>query len=310
MEINRDTEEQLLSDLEPTRRPVVEAVEDVLFHVRPVLGRGHVRVIDYMGDDAAIVQAARVSYGKGTKGVNTDRGLIRYLVRNRHTTPLEMAEIKFHIKAPIFVARQWLRHRMSSTNEYSGRYSILDRDFYVPEPSMIAEQSATNKQGRGSTLLHGDQLRAARQLTAAARTAFDVYGDLINDESDPHHEPERPGIAREIARTALPLSTFTQWYWKIDLHNLLHFLSLRMDDHAQYEIRVYAEAIAEIVQRWVPLTWEAFEDYRLRGVTLSRQEWHILLGHLDRDALNLRLNVGSCDLTAREVKELQSKLDR
>jgi thymidylate synthase (FAD) len=308
MENEHEIEDLLLAEPQPSRRPCVNQVEDLLFDVRPVLGNGHVRVIDYMGDDAAIVQAARVSYGKGTKGVSNDRNLIRYLMRHRHTTPFEMCEIKLHIKAPIFVARQWLRHRMSSTNEYSARYSILDRQFYVPEPGCISGQSAQNKQGRGDSLLPGDQLRAQRKMAASATAAFDVYEDLINDESGLMHLKSAPSVSREIARTVLPVSTFTQWYWKIDLHNLLHFLSLRMDDHAQYEIRLYAEAIAEVVQRWVPLTWEAFEDYRLRGVTLSRQEWEEIKNHLDMDRLRLRLACGSSQLSGREVKELQSKL--
>lgn len=308
MGIENDVEEQLLEDPTPTRRATVANTEDDLFLVRPVLGTGHLRVVDYMGDDAAIVQAARVSYGKGTKGVSTDRGLIRYLMRHNHTTPLEMCEMKFHVKAPIFVARQWVRHRMSSTNEYSARYSILDREFYVPSPENIQAQATNNKQGRGADLSSRDRHRAAYALSNVASAAFDVYDDLITDVSDGTN-PEKPGLSREIARTCLPLSTYTQWYWKIDLHNLLHFLRLRMDRHAQYEIRVYAEEIAHVVQRWVPLTWEAFEDYQLKGIHLSRHEWATIRKFLDNDALSLHLNVGApAGLSVGEVKELQTKL--
>ena len=310
MGIENDVEEQLLAEPSATLRATVTATEDDLFVVRPVLGLGHLRVVDYMGNDTAIVQAARVSYGKGTKGVSTDRGLIRYLMRHNHTTPLEMCEMKFHVKAPIFVARQWVRHRMSSTNEYSARYSILDREFYVPSPENIQTQATNNKQGRGADLSSRDRHRAAYALSNVASSAFDVYDDLITDVSEGTN-PEKPGLSREIARTCLPLSTYTQWYWKIDLHNLLHFLRLRMDRHAQYEIRVYAEEIAHIVQRWVPLTWEAFEDYQLHSVRLSRHEWEVVRRFLDNDALSLHLNVGSpAGLSAGEVKELQSKLMR
>ena len=311
MGIEDDVEELLLTPESATRRATVSATEDDLFVLRPVLGNGHVRVVDYMGDDAAIVQAARVSYGKGTKGISSDRGLIRYLLRHKHTSPLEMCEMKFHIKAPIFVARQWLRPRMSSTNEYSARYSILDREFYVPRPEDIHAQATINKQGRGAALSPGDQRRASRKLTAVATASFDVYDELLNDVSSVGHDPQRAGVSREIARTCLPLSAYTQWYWKIDLHNLLHFLRLRLDPHAQYEIRVYAEEIAHVVQRWVPLAWEAFEDYHLHGQTLSRMEWEVVKRFLHIDALRLHLSIGDVKgLSAGEVKELQSKLGK
>lgn len=230
-----------------------------------VLDKGFVRVIDTMGDDSAIVQAARVSYGDGTKSVREDRGLIRYLMRHWHTSPFEMCEIKFHIKAPIFVARQWLRHRMASVNEYSARYSVVRDEFYTPEAGVVARQSSVNHQGRGETLPREDAERIVAEIGGEAARNYDLYESLILEDGG-------PGVARELARVALPLSTYTEFYWKIDLHNLLHFLRLRADPHAQYEIRVFAEAILDVVKRWVPHTHEAFVDYRLRSVQLSRME--------------------------------------
>ncbi len=244
-----------------TRRATVPALEERLYTAVPLLDHGFVRVIDYMGDDAAIVQAARVSYGKGTKKLRQDRGLIRYLMRHRHTTPLEMAELKLHVKLPIFVARQWIRHRTANVNEYSARYSVLDREFYLPAPEDLAVQSASNRQGRGEVLTAEQAAEVLAILRRDATQAYDTYESLMEDHS----------LARELARMDLTLNYYTQWYWKIDLHNLLHFLSLRMDHHAQYEIRVYADAIADFVKDWVPFTWEAFSDYRLGGRSVSRQ---------------------------------------
>jgi thymidylate synthase (FAD) len=212
-----------------------------------------------MGDDGAVVQAARVSYGKGTRKSSDDRGLIRYLMRHRHTTPFEMAELKLHVKLPIFVARQWIRHRMSSVNEYSARYSVLDREFYLPRPEDLAVQSRDNKQGRGQVLSPEQSSHVLSLLRRDAENAYESYERLMGEFD----------LARELARMDLPVNYYTQWYWKIDLHNLLHFLSLRMDRHAQYEIRVYGEAIGKIVATWVPLCWEAFVDYRLSGASLS-----------------------------------------
>jgi thymidylate synthase (FAD) len=249
----------------PTRRPSAEGIEALLYNAIPLLDHGFVRVVDYMGDDAAIVQAARVSYGRGTRAARDDRGLIRYLMRHWHSTPFEMCEIKLHVKLPIFVARQWIRHRTANVNEYSARYSILDREFYTPAPDHLAAQSSSNRQGRGETLEGEHAERALRLLRAEAERAFDAYDSLLGGEE------AEPGLARELARMALPLSTYTQWYWKVDLHNLLHFLRLRADPHAQYEIRVYADAICDIVRAWVPHAWEAFEDYRLGAVTFSKQ---------------------------------------
>ena len=254
--------ESARAETRPTRRAVAEGMERHLFEAVPVLDHGFVRVVDYMGDDAAIVQAARVSYGRGTKSVQNDAGLIRYLMRHWHSTPFEMCEVKLHVKLPIFVARQWIRHRMANVNEYSARYSILDREFYVPEPGALAAQSATNAQGRGAVLEGEEAERALRTMRAAGTSAFDDYEALLSEEG-------QAGLARELARTVLPASTYTQWYWKTDLHNLLSFLRLRADPHAQMEIRAYADAIGAMVADWVPLTWEAFQDYRVGGAQLS-----------------------------------------
>jgi thymidylate synthase (FAD) len=255
-----------------TRRPTVPALEAMLYEAIPVLDHGFVRVIDYMGDDSAIVQAARVSYGRGTKRVQEDAGLIRYLMRHRHSTPFEMCEIKYHVKLPIFVARQWIRHRTANVNEYSARYSILDREFYIPEPQHLAAQSASNRQGRGDVLGGDDAARVLDILRGDAMQTYDHYAEMLNeDETGAPRDRDRPGLARELARMNLTLNTYTQWYWKIDLHNLLHFLSLRADAHAQHEIRVYAEEMLKTVEAWVPLACQAFRDYRLGAVTLSAQ---------------------------------------
>ncbi|RGP36578.1 FAD-dependent thymidylate synthase [Pseudotabrizicola alkalilacus] len=245
-----------------TLRAVSEGMEAHLYRAQEVLDHGFIRVIDYMGDDAAIVQAARVSYGAGTKHVSNDEGLIRYLMRHWHSTPFEMCEIKLHVKLPVFVARQWIRHRTANVNEYSARYSILDREFYIPAPDQLAAQSTVNNQGRGAVLQGEEAARVLEILKRDAGQAFDSYESMLSQEG-------QQGLARELARMNLPMNTYTQWYWKTDLHNLFHFLRLRADAHAQYEIRVYAEAIAACVKDWVPLAFAAFEDYRMGGVTLS-----------------------------------------
>ncbi len=245
-----------------TLRAVSPGMEAHLYKAHEVLDHGFVRVIDYMGDDAAICQAARVSYGKGTKSVQNDEGLIRYLMRHWHSTPFEMCEVKFHVKLPIFVARQWIRHRTANVNEYSARYSILDREFYIPAPEHLAAQSVINNQGRGAVLEGEEAARVLELLKADANRAYDHYEAMISQEG-------QQGLARELARMNLPANIYTQWYWKIDLHNLFHFLRLRADHHAQYEIRVYAEAICKIVADWVPFAYAAFEDYRMGGATLS-----------------------------------------
>ncbi|SMX32918.1 FAD-dependent thymidylate synthase [Actibacterium lipolyticum] len=252
----------LRSAPKPTLRAVSEGMEAHLYNAIPVLDHGFVRVIDYMGDDAAICQAARVSYGKGTKSVSNDEGLIRYLMRHWHSTPFEMCEVKLHVKLPVFVARQWIRHRTANVNEYSARYSILDREFYIPEPDALAAQSTVNNQGRGAVLEGEEAARVLEILKSDCNRAYDNYETMISDEG-------QQGLARELARMNLPANIYTQWYWKVDLHNLFHFLRLRADAHAQYEIRVYADAICKVVADWVPAAYSAFEDYRMGGATLS-----------------------------------------
>jgi len=251
------------SQFASTLRAVSDGMEAHLYTAYPVLDHGFVRVIDYMGDDAAICQAARVSYGKGTKSVQNDEGLIRYLMRHWHSTPFEMCEIKLHVKLPVFVARQWIRHRTANVNEYSARYSILDREFYIPAPEHIAAQSVVNNQGRGETLTGDEAARVLEILKADSARAYDNYESMISQDG-------QQGLARELARMNLPANIYTQWYWKVDLHNLLHFLRLRADAHAQYEIRVYADEICKIVADWVPFAYAAFEDYRMGGATLSK----------------------------------------
>ncbi|PWE30684.1 FAD-dependent thymidylate synthase [Maritimibacter sp. 55A14] len=246
----------------PTLRAVSEGMEAHLYTAHPVLDHGFLRVIDYMGDDSAIVQAARVSYGAGTKHVSNDAGLIRYLMRHWHSTPFEMCEVKFHVKLPVFVARQWIRHRTANVNEYSARYSILDREFYIPEPDALAAQSTVNNQGRGAVLEGAEAARVLETLKSDAARAYDHYEEMLSQDG-------QQGLARELARMNLPANVYTQWYWKTDLHNLFHFLRLRADAHAQYEIRVYAEAMCKLAADWVPLAYAAFEDYRMGGATLS-----------------------------------------
>ena len=250
-----------------TLRAVSDGMEQHLYKALPVLDHGFVRVIDYMGDDAAICQAARVSYGKGTKSVQNDEGLIRYLMRHWHSTPFEMCEIKLHVKLPVFVARQWIRHRTANVNEYSARYSILDREFYIPAPEHVNAQSVVNNQGRGGVLEGAEAARVLEILKSDSNRAYDNYEAMIGLEG-PDGEPQ-DGLARELARMNLPSNIYTQWYWKVDLHNLFHFLRLRADAHAQYEIRVYADAICSVVADWVPAAYGAFEDYRLGGATMS-----------------------------------------
>ncbi len=252
----------LRANPQPTLRAVAPGMEAHLYKAHEVLDHGFIRVIDYMGDDAAICQAARVSYGKGTKSVQNDEGLIRYLMRHWHSTPFEMCEIKLHVKLPVFVARQWIRHRTANVNEYSARYSILDREFYIPEPSQLAAQSVINNQGRGEALTGDEAARVLEILKGDAARTYDHYAEMISDEG-------KQGLARELARMNLPANIYTQWYWKVDLHNLFHFLRLRADSHAQYEIRVYADAICKVVADWVPAAYGAFEDYRLGGANLS-----------------------------------------
>jgi thymidylate synthase (FAD) len=280
----------------------VPALEEVLYEPLPVLDHGFVRVVDYMGDDAAVVQAARVSYGSGTKSIRSDAGLIRYLMRHRHSTPFEMCEIKLHVKLPIFVARQWIRHRTANVNEYSARYSVLDREFYLPDAAGVAQQSASNRQGRGTALAPEAAAAVRGRMEDHAGAAFDLYDALLGgDERGEGGE----GLARELARTVLPLSAYTQWYWKIDLHNLLHFIALRADPHAQAEIRAYAEVLLDLLRRWVPVTAEAFRDYRLEGASLSRGQLEAIRRRLRGETVQAE-EVG---LSEREWRELATMLD-
>ncbi|MDR2107500.1 MAG: FAD-dependent thymidylate synthase [Holosporaceae bacterium] len=245
-----------------TVRATSPGLEEILYKPFPVLDHGFIRVVDYMGTDASVVQAARVSYGAGTKKVQEDRGLINYLMRHGHSTPFEMCEIKLHVKMPVFVARQWIRHRTASVNEYSARYSILGNEFYIPEIAQLSEQSKTDKQGRCGAKLDKEKAEKISEiLEEACRDSYDKYTRLLNDLS----------LARELARTVLPVSIYTEMYWKTNLHNLMHFLKLRADPHAQYEIRSYAEVILEILKRWTPFTFEAFVNYRQRAVSLSQK---------------------------------------
>jgi thymidylate synthase (FAD) len=273
-----------------TLRPTVPALEELLHHAVPCLDHGFVRVVDYMGDDAAVVQAARVSYGKGTRKLREDRGLIRYLMRHRHTTPFEMCSLKLHVKLPIFVARQWIRHRTASVNEISGRYSVLDSEFYLPATEDLAVQSISNRQGRGAELTPEQAAEVLDILRGEALRAHASYAGLMQGFD----------LARELARINLTLSTYTQWYWKIDLHNLLHFLALRLHPHAQKEFRVYAQAIADVVAAWVPTTWEAFEDYRLGAFTMSRQGVEVIRAMLAGEPVDQE----SSGLSKREWDEL------
>ena len=298
--------ERLRATSSATRRATVAALEEILYEPVHVLDAGFLRVIDYMGDDAAVVQAARVSYGRGTRQLREDAGLIRYLLRHRHTTPFEMCEIKLHVKLPIFVARQWIRHRTANVNEYSARYSILDREFYLPAPEHLAAQSTSNRQGRGAVLEGEEAVNVLALLKSEARRAYDAYEEMLNERPDGSRiESGRAGLARELARMNLPLSAYTQWYWKTDLHNLMHFVALRADAHAQYEIRVYAEALLRILERWVPITHAAFVDYRLHAAELSRPALAVVRRMLRGESVAQP----DSGLAPREWRELMSLLE-
>jgi len=306
-----------MENILPMKRPSSGFMDKLLGVEHPVLDKGMIRVVDYMGNDEAIVQAARVSYGAGTKTPSDDRSLIRYLTRHRHSTPLEMCEIKLHVKLPVFVARQWIRHRTANVNEYSARYSILDREFYIPEPGDIMPQSKTNKQGREGELPEDVRQAMRKTIEMHSANSYDLYNELLTgwpwyspeghawDDSDAEfgqHDKDH-GMAREMARMVVPPNIYTQWYWKVDLHNLLHFLSLRADPHAQMEIRAYAEVICEIVRGWCPDAYEAFEDYRMNAVTFSAQEVA---------AIRRRLygkTVTATGLSVGEQREFKKKLE-
>lgn len=285
-----------------TRRPTVQALEDLLQQPIKVLDHGFIRVVDYMGDDKAIVDAARVSYGRGTKTASEDRALIHYLMRHHHTTPFEMAEIKFHIKLPIFVARQWIRHRTASVNEYSARYSILDKEFYLPTEDQLASQSDENRQGRGKALSPTEAVQVLQILRQDAERNYEHYEWMLNADFG---DANRTGIARELARINLTLNTYTQWYWKIDLHNLLHFLRLRADRHAQSEIRQYARQMLMVIQAWVPQTYDAFVEHRLEAISLSKTA----IGVVRRMIEGKQVTQSDSGLSEREWRDLLASLE-
>jgi thymidylate synthase (FAD) len=292
----------------PTARPTVSSLDEILGMQIRVLDEGYIRLVDYMGDDSAVVQAARVSYGVGTKRLQDDRGLIRYLMRHSHTTPFEMCEIKFHVRAPMDVWRQWIRHRTANVNEYSTRYSVAIDASQKTAPSEWRLQSAENKQGSAGVLPESDgkQLSASEsEIQIAARKVYEKRLAM--------------GVAREQARKDLPLSTYTEAYWKIDLHNLLHFLKLRMDGRAQEEIRKYAVVIGEqIVAKWVPIVWEAFQDFELHDLRLSRIEREILIALIGGSPARAKEIAESCGMLkigkggelarSRERGELEAKV--
>jgi thymidylate synthase (FAD) len=299
------------ADVEHTKRIIAPALEDILYQPIEALDKGFVRVVDYMGSDESIVQAARVSYGKGTKKVSEDRGLIRYLLRHRHTTPFEMCEIKLHVKLPIFIARQWIRHRTANVNEYSARYSILEDEFYVPELRHMSAQSATNRQGRGETL-SPERARAVQDaLIRDANQCYDTYRDFLNlntsdqTEKSENGEGTEPPLARELARMNLTLNYYTEWYWKIDLHNFMHFVALRGDPHAQWEIQVYAHILRDILKRWAPMAYEAFVDYRQNAVQLSSRALDVIKRKLQGEPVLPQTS----GLSKREWDELMAILD-
>ena len=280
-----------------TLRVTVPNIERHLYIPFKVLDHGFIRVVDYMGDDSAIVQAARVSYGQGTKKSRDDSGLINYLMRHWHSTPFEMCEIKMHIKLPVFVARQWIRHRTANVNEYSARYSILDNEFYIPSAENLATQSQHNNQGRGR-ILEGKEARDVLEiLKADSIRCYENYEQMLSNEN-------KDGLARELARMNLPMNIYTQWYWKTNLHNLFNFLRLRADSHAQYEIRVYADEILRIISDWVPAAVAAFRDYRLDSVQISGKG----LACLKRLLAGENVDLASSKMTPGEWKEFQSLL--
>ena len=289
-----------------TKRVTAPELEKILYEAIPILDHGFVRVVDYMGDDSSIVQSARVSYGKGTKKVSTDEGLIKYLMRHWHSTPFEMCEIKYHVKLPIFIARQWIRHRTANVNEYSARYSILDKEFYLPSKEHLAAQSQSNRQGRGE-VLEGDQAKKVLNLLKQdAEQTYENYETMLNERYDGSVIDEKNvGLARELARMNLTLNTYTQWYWKTDLLNLMNFLRLRADSHAQYEIRVYADIMLDTLKKWVPITFEAFMDYRVGGTEVSSKGKIIIQKLIKGEEVSLE-NSG---LSKREWNELMEAFD-
>jgi len=289
-----------------TKRVTAPELEKILYEAIPILDHGFVRVVDYMGDDTSIVQAARVSYGKGTKKVSTDSGLIKYLMRHWHSTPFEMCEIKYHVKLPIFIARQWIRHRTANVNEYSARYSILDKEFYLPAPEHLATQSQNNRQGRGD-VLEGDQAKKVLDLLKGdAEQTYNNYETMLNERYDGSViNEDGVGLARELARMNLTLNTYTQWYWKTDLLNLMNFLRLRADSHAQFEIRAYADVMLDTVKKWVPITYEAFMDYRVGGTEVSAKGKAVIQKLIKGEEISME----QYGLSKREWNELMEAFD-
>ncbi len=296
----RDIKEQQ-SQKNYTKRVIAPQLEKILYEAIAILDHGFIRVVDYMGNDTSIVQAARVSYGKGTKKINTDAGLIKYLMRHWHSTPFEMCEIKYHVKLPIFIARQWIRHRTANVNEYSARYSILDKEFYLPDKKNLAAQSQSNRQGRGD-ILEGDQAKKVLDLLKNdAEQTYKNYEEMLNERYDGSViDEKKTGLARELARMNLTLNTYTQWYWKTDLLNLMNFLRLRADSHAQYEIRAYADAMLDTLKRWVPITYEAFMDYRVGGTEVSAKGKIVIQKLMKGEKISLE----DSGLSKREWNEL------
>ena len=309
MALNKDQQQEInqtKTEAFETRRVIASELEKVLYEPMKVLDHGFVRAIDYMGNDSAIVQAARVSYGAGTKQVNQDKGLINYLMRHRHTTPFEMCEIKFHVKMPFFVARQWLRHRTANVNEYSARYSILKDEFYTPTADYLAPQSQQNNQGRGGDLSQPEKAEILNILKDDAARCYENYEKMMNVTWDGQTLDEsKSGLARELARMNLNLNFYTEFYWKIDLHNLFHFLSLRADSHAQLEIRDYADSILELTKLWVPLAYEAFVQYRQKGTYVSQKGKEAMRKLIAGE----KVTAESIGMSPREWREMMDAFD-
>jgi thymidylate synthase (FAD) len=305
LEQKKEIQEQQ-SQSNSTKRVTSPELEKVLYEAIPVLDHGFIRVIDYMGDDSSIVQSARVSYGKGTKKVSTDEGLIRYLMRHWHSTPFEMCEIKYHVKLPIFIARQWIRHRTANVNEYSARYSILDKEFYIPAKEQLSAQATNNRQGRGDLITGQQADEVLKILKDDAVRTYDNYEKMLNERFDGTIiDEKKSGLARELARMNLTLNSYTQWYWKTDLLNLMNFLFLRGDSHAQYEIRVYAEKMLETVKKWVPITHAAFLDYRVGAAHLSSKGLKIVKSIINGN----KVSYEDSGLSKREWNELMEILE-
>ncbi len=305
-EQNREIKEQQ-SQENITKRVTAPELENILYDAIPILDHGFIRVVDYMGNDTSIVQSARVSYGKGTKKVSTDSGLIKYLMRHWHSTPFEMCEIKYHVKLPIFIARQWIRHRTANVNEYSARYSILDKEFYLPEPRHLAAQSQSNRQGRGDVLNGEHAKKVLELLKGDAEQTYNNYETMLNERYDGSIiDKDARGLARELARMNLTLNTYTQWYWKTDLLNLMNFLRLRADHHAQYEIRAYADVMLETLKKWVPITYEAFIDYRVGGTEVSAKGKELIKKLIDGKNISL----DESGLSKREWNELMEAFEQ